>query len=384
MEGFSLDIRTLNFIVILFSVIYCIGLLLFQISQERIKGLSLFSLSIFIIGSGPLLLSFRHIAPDYVSIIGSNMLIALGFHLTLYSLCLFRGYSTKSSQLSSLLLLAVFIGLTYFTYYVPSISSRVVVISAYLAFVTLSTAVACLRGENDDLPLATKMMALPFFAFSVFMMVRVGVSLSAPEITDFMQANLIHQLTFLLSIVLIVSMSFSMLWMINARLLRTNAYLLYQDPLTKLKNRRALNDTISTFQDKAQHAPASIVMFDVDNFKSINDQYGHSIGDEVIEAIANMTQIELKESATAFRFGGDEIMILISSCNLDEAESWTNQLRQSIAGIKLDTRPELNVTASFGIAPLTPTEDWKECIEKADKALYQSKRAGRNCVSVSR
>lgn len=383
MEGFSLDIRTLNFVMILFSVIYCIGLLLFQSAQKPIKGLSLFSLSIFIIGCGPLLLSFRGITPDYVSIIGSNMLIALGFHLTLYSLSLFRGYSTKLSQFSAILLLVVLIGFIYFTYYNPSIRGRVVMISLFLAFVTFCTAVVLVNGDNNDLSLATKMMALPFVAYSVFMIMRVMTSISDAEIIDFMRASLVHQLTFLFSIILIVSMSFSMLWMINARLLRKNEHLLHQDPLTKLKNRRALNDTIAGFQKKAQRAPVSIVMSDIDNFKSINDHYGHLLGDDVIQAVANNTRKELKDSAVAFRLGGDEMMVIIPNCHLDEAKAWTNQLRQSIADIRLDTQPELQFTASFGIALLSPTANWQQSVEEADKALYQSKGNGRNMVSVA-
>ncbi|PMJ91742.1 GGDEF domain-containing protein [Vibrio sp. 10N.261.55.A7] len=383
MDDFSLDIRTLNFIVILFSIIYSIGLLLFQVTQKPIKGLSLFSLSIFIIGSGPILLSLRGIIPDYLSIVGSNVLIAFGFHLTLYSLSLFRGYSSKLSQISSVLLLVVFISFIYFTYYVPSIRNRIVVISLFMALVTFSTAIVTLKGKKEDLPLATKMMALPFIAYSIFMVFRIVVSLSESKITNFMQAGQIHQMTFVFSIVLIVSMSFSMLWLINARLLRTNKHLLHLDPLTKLKNRRALNDAISRLQQTAQHTPVSIVMSDVDNFKSINDHYGHLVGDDVIQAVANNIQNELSDSADAFRLGGDEIMILIPGCNLNEAEAWTNQLRQLISNISLDTQPELQLTASFGITTLSPTGNWKESVDKADKALYHSKRNGRNMVSTS-
>lgn len=105
MDGFSLDMRTLNFIIILFSFIYCIGLLLFQFTQQPIKGLSIFSISIFVIGTGPFMLSLRGEFPDWVTVIGANMVIALGFHLALYSLCLFREYSLKCTYLSSLMML---------------------------------------------------------------------------------------------------------------------------------------------------------------------------------------------------------------------------------------------------------------------------------------
>ncbi|MFA0232240.1 GGDEF domain-containing protein, partial [Vibrio sp. 10N.261.45.A7] len=239
MDGFSLDMRTLNFIIILFSFIYCIGLLLFQFTQQPIKGLSIFSISIFVIGTGPLMLSLRGELPDWITVIGANTVIALGFHLALYSLCLFREYSLKCTYFSSLMILALLLGFIHFTYYEPSIKARIILISLYLAFVTLCTAFAVLKGQRDDLQLATRMMALSFLVYGGFMAFRVLVTLFSSELHDFMTAALIHQLAFLVSIVLIVSMSFTMLWLINARLLRSIHELAYSDPLTTLGNRRA-------------------------------------------------------------------------------------------------------------------------------------------------
>ncbi|MGC9461439.1 GGDEF domain-containing protein, partial [Vibrio genomosp. F10] len=377
MDSFSLDIRTLNFIVILFSVIYCIGLLLFQVAQKPIEGLSLFSLSIFLIGFGPLLLSLRGIIPDFLSIIGANVLIALGFHLTLYSLSIFRNYSLTLTYHSRVLLFAVLVGFVYFTYFVPSINNRIIVISLYLAFTTISTAIAVVKGTRKDLPLATRMMALPFLAYGGFMLIRVHVSLSEAEIDSFMSANTIHQLTFLFSVILIVSMSFSMLWMINARLLHSIHRLSYQDPLTGLKNRRALDEAMSDFKYNPSHAPVCLVMSDIDHFKAINDGHGHLVGDEVIKAIADSITQTLPDNAAAFRLGGDEIIILLPEYDLSHAQTFIDDLRHAIAETVIDGKPRLAFTSSFGIAQLQLTESWEECVDRADKALYQAKRGGR-------
>uniref|UniRef100_UPI001E447EAC GGDEF domain-containing protein n=2 Tax=Vibrio TaxID=662 RepID=UPI001E447EAC len=91
-------------------------------------------------------------------------------------------------------------------------------------------------------------------------------------------AALIHQLAFLVSIVLIVSMSFTMLWLINARLLSSIHELSYSDPLTVLGNRRALDEMVPVIMKQAETAPVSAIMMDIDNFKSINDQHGHIVG----------------------------------------------------------------------------------------------------------
>ncbi|MGR6862287.1 diguanylate cyclase [uncultured Aliivibrio sp.] len=382
MDDFSLDIRTLNFIIILFSLIYCIGLLLFQFTQQTIRGLSVFAMSILIIGTGPLMLSLRGDIPDWLSIVGANMLIAFGFHLSLYSLCLFRKYSLKYTHFSSLMMFVTLISLIYFTYYVPSIKYRIIVISLYMVFVTLSTAIVVLKGKNDDLVLATRMMSLSFAIYGGFMIFRIIAVLPSLELTNFMTAGLIHQLTFLFSIILIVSMSFIMLWMINARLLNSIHTLSYQDPLTTLKNRRALEDVVPTMMKKVKTAPISIIMTDIDQFKSINDLHGHIVGDRVIKMIAETIKKSLHSSAAAFRFGGDEIMILLPGSHAEQAKEMANKLRQSISEMTVDGNSELSFTSSFGIAQLSSSENWEEFVDRADKALYQAKSNGRNRVAI--
>ncbi|WP_210449679.1 GGDEF domain-containing protein [Vibrio crassostreae] len=384
MDVFSLDMRTLNFIIILFSFIYCIGLLLFQFTQQPIKGLSSFSFSIFVIGTGPLMLSLRGELPDWITVIGANMIIALGFHLALYSLCLFREYSLKCTYFSSLMILALLLGFIHFTYYEPSIKARIILISFYLAFVTLCIAFVVLKGQRDDLNLATRMMALSFLIYGGFMAFRVLVTLFSAELQDFMTAALIHQLAFLVSIVLIVSMSFTMLWLINARLLRSIHDLSYSDPLTALGNRRALDEMVPVIMKQAGTTPVSAIMMDIDNFKSINDQHGHIVGDLVIKSLAEMVQSAIKTSptASAFRFGGDEIMILLPNVNFLQAQAIACKLRLSISEISAVQGNEMFLTSSFGVAQLHPNESWNGFVSRADKALYQAKTNGRNMTSI--
>lgn len=382
MDGFSLDIRTLNFITILFSMIYCIGLILIQKAQKPIEGLSLFAVSILIIGSGPLLLSLRGVIPDAFSVIGANVLVAIGFHLTLYSLSLFRNAKSIWVTSNGYLIVLVLLLFVYFTYFQPSTNSRVIIISSYLSYTTILTAVTVVKGVNDDLPLATKMLALTFFSYGCFMLLRVFLTLSESEISDFMNASLVHQLAFLLSIILIVSMSFLMLWLINARLIRNIHVVSNQDPLTSLFNRRSLEESIANMQAHAKNKPVSVVLMDIDNFKSINDQYGHRVGDEVIKSIAKITLNALEPGAQAFRLGGDEMLIILPDFDLNEAKQFAEKLRHSVSQSSLAGIAELRFTSSFGIAELSAQERGMDCIERADKALYNAKSDGRNLVSA--
>lgn len=383
MGDVSLDIRTLNFITILFSVIYSVGLLLFQATQKPIKGLSLFSLSILIIGSGPFLISFRGEIPELYSVIGANLLIALGFYFTLYSLSLFREANLIYSRITAALIPFYLLGFIYFTYYEPSINSRVVISCAYLSFATLSTALVTLNGRKEDLSLATRMMAMSFFSFGCFMLVRVFVTLIETEILNFMDAAFVHQLAFLFSIFLIVSMSFSMLWLINARLLRSIHVLSYEDPLTELNNRRALDEAMLEIETQVEQTPVSIIICDIDNFKSINDQFGHLVGDEVVKSVARITLDLLAPQSKAFRLGGDEILVILPCVDLEGARGCAEKIRQSVSQLTLPNHEALRITASFGVAELSIHEHWQDGVERADKALYNSKQNGRNTVSAS-
>ncbi|MEZ9282259.1 diguanylate cyclase, partial [Vibrio cyclitrophicus] len=268
MDNFPLDIRTLSIIFIIFSLIFSIGLLLFQSAQKQVLGLSLFSSSMFVIGSGTILLSLRGSISDFMSIIVGNLTIAYGFHLVLHSLTVFRRHSRQIVQYSRIALFLVLVSFVQFTYYEQSIQNRIIVMSLYLAFVTASSAIVILNGKRNDLSLAVNMMALPFIIYSFFMTFRaIKTHFSLNEMNSLISANYLNEYTYILSIILIVSMSFSMLWLINARLVHSLQCLSQQDPLTALKNRRALDQAVKKHQVQVNYKPVCIVLLDIDNFK---------------------------------------------------------------------------------------------------------------------
>ncbi|MFA0232261.1 GGDEF domain-containing protein, partial [Vibrio sp. 10N.261.45.A7] len=160
--------------------------------------------------------------------------------------------------------------------------------------------------------------------------------------------------------------------LINARLLRSIHELSYSDPLTTLGNRRALDEMVPVIMKKAGTTPFSAIMMDIDNFKSINDQHGHIVGDLVIKSSAELVQSVIKTSptASAFRFGGDEIMILLPNVNFSQAQTIACKLRLSISELSAVQGNEMFLTSSFGVAQLHPHENWDEFISRADKALY--------------
>ncbi|MBO9542735.1 diguanylate cyclase [bacterium] len=130
-------------------------------------------------------------------------------------------------------------------------------------------------------------------------------------------------------------------------------------------------------------SPLSLMIFDLDHFKSINDNYGHQAGDMVLKEAAAMLKESLKPTDLPARYGGEEFTIILPQTSEDEAFAVAERLRQTLADKEIPISPErsLKVTASIGLAALTPDiQTPKELIKRADAALYAAKNGGRNRV----
>jgi len=122
-----------------------------------------------------------------------------------------------------------------------------------------------------------------------------------------------------------------------------------------------------------------LIMFDIDRFKSINDQFGHSCGDEALREVAAIAKETLRETDLLGRFGGDEFVVLLPRTSLSQATETANRIRESLERLRLSS-PAARVTGSFGVAQAKPDEIFKDLFVRADRALYEAKTQGRNQV----
>lgn len=153
------------------------------------------------------------------------------------------------------------------------------------------------------------------------------------------------------------------------------------DPLTKVFNRLKMDAVFSREIKSSQryHSPLSIIMLDVDHFKGINDQFGHPVGDKVLERIAQLVKLHLRSNDFLGRWGGEEFLAICPSTNLEEVKIVAEKLRKTLE--INDFSPVIKVTASFGVAEWKDGESQESLISRADTALYRSKDNGRNRVS---
>jgi diguanylate cyclase (GGDEF)-like protein len=157
------------------------------------------------------------------------------------------------------------------------------------------------------------------------------------------------------------------------------------DNLTKLPNRRHILEKIKEeiARQKRHKNPFSIIMGDIDHFKKFNDNYGHKIGDQVLEKVGSLIKEVKREEDFAARWGGEEFLILLPETNIKEAHLASERIRKEIMNMECKTdNKRLKITITFGITEYDLDLSIEENINRADKALYQGKKQGRNCSVI--
>ncbi len=160
-----------------------------------------------------------------------------------------------------------------------------------------------------------------------------------------------------------------------------------RDGLTGCFNRTHALDVIDTELRRARRAqtPVSLIMFDIDRFKDVNDRHGHLCGDAVLAAVGVRMREVLRGSDLKCRYGGEEFLVLLPETPIEGAKRVADTLRRELADMPVNWKGEaVAVTASFGVSVALPSEiDSKALIGRADAALYRAKDQGRNCVRLS-
>ncbi|MCV6623118.1 MAG: GGDEF domain-containing protein [Cellvibrionaceae bacterium] len=168
---------------------------------------------------------------------------------------------------------------------------------------------------------------------------------------------------------------------------RENFDLANRDPLANCYNRRYFDVYYDQefFESLSANRNLSLIIIDIDDFKSINDRYGHPVGDYVIKGVVECCAKTIRPSDTVARIGGEEFIIVLPKTSEQEALKLAQGIRESVehSGIKLANGDSLNFSISLGVASLSSSDSSMETLlHRADKALYQSKENGKNCVTV--
>lgn len=154
------------------------------------------------------------------------------------------------------------------------------------------------------------------------------------------------------------------------------------DELTGIFNRRHIIQEINTKLDQDDLLPFSLIMLDIDDFKTINDQYGHTIGDEVIRGVGKFLEDSVRTIDVVGRIGGEEFMVILVDTTTECAKERADFIRREIANLKWSV-PDLKVTISGGLYTRGGHDDLEKLLEKVDHYLYKAKERGKNRIVSS-
>ncbi|MDD5333855.1 MAG: sensor domain-containing diguanylate cyclase [Rhodoferax sp.] len=212
-----------------------------------------------------------------------------------------------------------------------------------------------------------------------YLFVEKDESEALAEVREVLYINLAICLVVTLLVVLLMNLSLS-------RYQRRIETMAATDKLTGMLNRQAFTILMSRMLAAYQRQPhpISILLFDLDNFKQINDRHGHALGDSVLCRVAEQLQQGLRKSDIAVRWGGEEFLAVLDNCDSQEACQTAEKIRQRIAQEKFEIDGvQLALTVSVGVSQFSGDEAVEQTISRADAGLYQAKSSGRNRVCVA-
>jgi diguanylate cyclase (GGDEF)-like protein len=169
----------------------------------------------------------------------------------------------------------------------------------------------------------------------------------------------------------------------NASMYFTAIQSAYRDPLTNVNNRGAMDKVLPREIALARRfqTPMSLLVLDVDKFKLINDAHGHQVGDDVLQSFASVLRDCVRDTDLIFRYGGDEFVISLSNTGIEGALELAERVRVSIERCHQYSNVQMMLSTSIGVTELCENDTAESMFLRADNALLEAKRLGRNCVS---
>lgn len=279
---------------------------------------------------------------------------------------------------------AAFVALVYFTCVSPSVAVRVVCLSAVLAYGRIAVGLLALRrAPRDGARYAARFVAVAAGLGALSHMVRaVAVIFGIVTPVTFLQPSPWNIVLLGLAIVSLPGMSIGMVMLAHDQLVRRMERLATIDELTGALMRRAFMEKAGGLLAEAREGgkAISIAILDIDNFKVINDSFGHAVGDRTLTQIGSVVLGQLRACDLFGRLGGEEFAILFADTRKSDAATLTNALR-----LALERRTDDGVRCTFsaGVERIAPADTLEGAMARADAALYLAKAMGRNRVVIA-
>jgi diguanylate cyclase (GGDEF)-like protein len=336
---------------------------------------------------GFVLFALRGRIDDLLSVVVANVLIVVAF--SDYARALHQLLARPDPRRASVLsILIVSAGIAWFTLVHDAIAVRIVLASIVLAALSWLSAAVLMRGRWRRLTLARRVTGVVFAFGGSVLLVRAGHALLHPHaVADGLQSTLMQAITFGTGAVLPLLTSYGFLLLCNDRMRQELERSAAIDYLTGALNRGATEHQgfRSLALARRRGTRCAVIVIDVDHFKTINDAYGHAVGDAALREIVRRLQDGVRVGDTLGRLGGEEFLVLLDDTDPERALATAERLRHAICDTPLPLEPQPHATTiSLGVAVLHDgDESFSDLLRRADRALYAAKHAGRNRVECA-
>jgi diguanylate cyclase (GGDEF)-like protein len=380
-----LDMPTVFIVVALVHGVSAGWLLLVFLMNQRMHGIWLWSLSRASFCLGILVVALEPQQPAVWLPVLGYVLVYAGFGFDFLGLC--RYFEQPPKGWPAVLAVVVAGALTQGWYMSvdPQPGFRLALSFAAQSILPLFCMIPLIRCPSRPMRMPAMVLAAHFFAWSVLSIGRFGVL--AFSHFDFDAVREFQTLALFLSVGIVISGCLGQIWLVVMRLQHELFRLARVDPLTGVANRRALDDHVGREEQRARRLdrPYAVICFDLDRFKLLNDNYGHSAGDAALVATAGIAAAALRGTDFLARVGGEEFTIILPDTADGAALAVAERIRLALAAEPISTAAgAVRVTASFGVAWLgTHGDHWTALRDAADQALYSAKQRGRNRVEVA-
>jgi diguanylate cyclase (GGDEF)-like protein len=382
--SFQFDVRTVAlFIAMTFFVqATAIGAQAFLIRDlKQYRGVGTVLTANLCVALGLLLRLFSDRLPEFLITVVSNTLVQVGPILFYVALSQFTGLS-YSRVLVGGLLAAVPISLFYFTYVRDDIGIRLIVLALGSLVMVLVLVQQLWRILKTSLRFSAGLMMVSFVFHGLFLIVRTASLLLDPPQAD--SITPVQSATFLLSFAISFFWSTGFVLMVSHRLRNDLMEIATVDVLTHIPNRRATQAFLEKelSRVKRQGGEFSVLLIDLDNFKQVNDRWGHTVGDQVLTRTAGIFQSMIRRQDWIGRWGGEEfLMVMPGPC---DGYLLAERVRSEIDESKFNNGIlSFGITVSIGVACATQDDQIDNILKKADHALYEAKRT-KNAIRVAK
>lgn len=343
---------------------------------KHIRGLKEWGISTLITAlSIPLFMARDHI-PDAFSIVLANLMLLIGFMVMNLGTRRFSGSESAYSRKLLLSFVLAYVSLfAWFTYVQPHVVMRVATLSVFTLVVILDHLIFALKKLPE-----TTGRNIMVFSLSVLIISRIlrlgGLGFGFDQPTGVFDATVSNIFFIALPSVMLPLGTISFIMLASEKLQRDMEFNSRHDGLTQCLNKKAAFDELYREINRAKRhgSKLSVMLIDLDNFKSINDTHGHLAGDEILLDFANRAKASLRDTDLLARFGGDEFMAILPDADLKQATQVANRLHET--GNK---GQPFAWSVSVGVSEWAGEPDTlATLLNRADKALYQAKASGRS------